>query len=160
MTAQNLIADLRSRINPAYENTPGTESHERRLCAEALEALLAALEWHPIKTAPRNKRVLVWSGQEMYCAHWAQHPMTGDEAWIVAEWGNQGDQALVRPTHWMQLPDAPNASPCGPRTAVEETTGVSPRPVEGTVIRKGHHDPANQKKTDRHGSDLLDISSA
>jgi len=35
-----LIDDLRSRINPAYAITPGTESYERRLCAEALESLL------------------------------------------------------------------------------------------------------------------------
>lgn len=39
-----LIDDLRSRINPAYAITPGTESYERRLCAEALESLLAAQE--------------------------------------------------------------------------------------------------------------------
>lgn len=38
-----LIDDLRSRINPAYAITPGTESYERRLCAEALESLLAAV---------------------------------------------------------------------------------------------------------------------
>ena len=35
-----LIDDLRSRINPAYAITPGTESYDRRLCAEALESLL------------------------------------------------------------------------------------------------------------------------
>lgn len=40
MTTQDLIASLRSRINPLYAATPGTESYERRLCAEALEALL------------------------------------------------------------------------------------------------------------------------
>lgn len=65
--------------------------------------------WLPIETAPHDKRVLVWSGQEMYCAHWAQNPMTGDEAWIVAEWGTDGDQALVKPTHWQSLPLPPNA---------------------------------------------------
>lgn len=41
MTPRNLIDDLRSRINPAYAATLGTESYERRLCAEALESLLA-----------------------------------------------------------------------------------------------------------------------
>ena len=65
--------------------------------------------WQPIDTAPHDKRVLVWSGQEMYCAHWAQNAITGDEAWIVAEWGNDGDQALVKPTHWRALPLPPNA---------------------------------------------------
>lgn len=41
MTPSDLIADLRSRINPAYAAQLGTESYERRLCAEALESLLA-----------------------------------------------------------------------------------------------------------------------
>ena len=41
MTPQDLIADLRSRINPAYSAQLGTESYERRLCAEAIEAQLA-----------------------------------------------------------------------------------------------------------------------
>ncbi len=36
-----LVADLRSRINPAYANQRGTESYERRLCAEAIEELVA-----------------------------------------------------------------------------------------------------------------------
>jgi hypothetical protein len=34
----SLIADLRSRINPTYAATLGTESYERRLCVEALES--------------------------------------------------------------------------------------------------------------------------
>jgi hypothetical protein len=36
-----LAADLRSRINPAYATQLGTESYERRLCAEAIEGLIA-----------------------------------------------------------------------------------------------------------------------
>lgn len=64
--------------------------------------------WRPIETAPKDKRVLVWSGQELYAARWAKNPYTNDEAWIVAEWGEDGDQALVRPTHWMPLPEPPN----------------------------------------------------
>ena len=41
MTPNDLIDDLRSRINPAYAAQLGTESYERRLCAEAIEALIA-----------------------------------------------------------------------------------------------------------------------
>lgn len=44
MTTQDLIHDIRSRINPAYACQPGTESYERRLCAEALEAQAAEIE--------------------------------------------------------------------------------------------------------------------
>lgn len=44
MTTSDLIDDLRSRINPAYANQLGTESYERRLCAEALEAQAEEIE--------------------------------------------------------------------------------------------------------------------
>lgn len=44
MTPSDLIDDLRSRINPAYAAQLGTESYERRLCAEALESLMAEQE--------------------------------------------------------------------------------------------------------------------
>lgn len=39
MTPSDLIDDLKSRINPAYAHQLGTESYERRMCVEALEAL-------------------------------------------------------------------------------------------------------------------------
>lgn len=69
--------------------------------------LVQAPQWRPIETAPRDQRVLVWSGAELYAAHWAKNPFTDDEAWIIAEWGDKGEQALVRPTHWMPLPLPP-----------------------------------------------------
>lgn len=69
----------------------------------ALEAWnTRADQWQPIETAPHDKRVLVWSGHEIYAANWVKHPITGDEAWCVAEWGD-GDQALVKPTLWMPI---------------------------------------------------------
>lgn len=44
MNIPDLIADLRSRINPAYADVLGTESYERRVCVEALEAQQAEIE--------------------------------------------------------------------------------------------------------------------
>lgn len=44
MTPQDLIDDLRSRINTAYAEQVGTESWERRLCVEALEAQADEIE--------------------------------------------------------------------------------------------------------------------
>lgn len=44
MTTDELIADLKSRINPGYAHQLGTESHERRQCVEALESLRAEVE--------------------------------------------------------------------------------------------------------------------
>lgn len=49
-----LIADLRSRINPAYATQPGTESYERRLCAEAIEALVQERDGLRIELADAN----------------------------------------------------------------------------------------------------------
>ena len=37
MSIDSLIQDLRSRINPAYAEHIGTESWERKICADALE---------------------------------------------------------------------------------------------------------------------------
>lgn len=64
-------------------------------------------DWKPIKTAPHDKRILIWSGQEIYCANWVQNPITGDEAWIVADLGVDGDRAIVKATHWRVLPVPP-----------------------------------------------------
>lgn len=44
MRITDLIADLRSRINPAYARTIGTESYERRMCVEAMESQQAEIE--------------------------------------------------------------------------------------------------------------------
>jgi hypothetical protein len=57
-------------------------------------------EWLPIETAPHDKRVLVWTGVQIYCAHWAQNPQTLDEAWIVADFGGEGERLIVRPLRW------------------------------------------------------------
>ena len=64
--------------------------------------------WKAIESAPHDRRILVWTGQEIYAARWAKNPYTNDEAWIVVTWGSDGDQALVKPTHWMELPPAPD----------------------------------------------------
>lgn len=44
------LDDLKSRINPFYADTPGTESFERRLCVETIEQLGSAI------TALRTER--------------------------------------------------------------------------------------------------------
>lgn len=41
MTPKELAADLRSRINPKYDNQKGCESYLNRGCAEAIESLIA-----------------------------------------------------------------------------------------------------------------------
>lgn len=78
MTPRDLIDDLRRRINPAYAATLGTESYERRRCAETLEAqadeidalrsrMLELLEilrrWEPDHASAEDRRTIV---QAMY----------------------------------------------------------------------------------------------
>ena len=41
MNIEELIADLRARVNPQYYDQVGTESYERHQCVLALESLLA-----------------------------------------------------------------------------------------------------------------------
>jgi hypothetical protein len=64
------------------------------------------MKWQPIETAPKDKRVLVWTGQEIYAAQWAKNVFTSDEAWLIVRW--EGYDILSRnATHWMPLPDPP-----------------------------------------------------
>ena len=44
MTPKELVKDLRSRINPLYAATSGTESYERRICAETIEELMMEID--------------------------------------------------------------------------------------------------------------------
>jgi hypothetical protein len=71
------LDELKSRINPAYENIQGTESYERRLCVEEIERLTAELAKHNpiIKTdeqCPHNHKSVGWD--EVTCL---------DCCWIV-----------------------------------------------------------------------------
>jgi len=63
--------------------------------------------WQPIETAPKDRRIILWTGREIYIGHWAKNVETDHEAWIIAEWGD-GDQAMTgAATHWMEAPKAP-----------------------------------------------------
>ena len=44
MTPKELVKDLRSRINPLYAATSGTESYERRICADTIEELMMEID--------------------------------------------------------------------------------------------------------------------
>lgn len=41
MTPENLMRDLRKRINPKYSQLVGSESYERKQCADTIELLIA-----------------------------------------------------------------------------------------------------------------------
>lgn len=58
-----LAADLRQRINPSYAAQRGTESYERRECAEAIEGLLAINA-----ELLESLRSLLWNNGKAECA--------------------------------------------------------------------------------------------
>ena len=60
-------------------------------------------KWQPINTAPKDKRILVFTGQEIYAAHWVQNIETEHEAWMIGEMEN-GDQAVVNAVSWCEIP--------------------------------------------------------
>ena len=71
--------------------------------ASDLNRELEAFGWKTIDSCPKDKRVLVWTGREMYVGEWVQNFLTGDEAFSICDLGN-GERALVKPTHWQDLP--------------------------------------------------------
>ena len=51
MNIDELIADLRARVNPQYYDQVGTESYERHQCVMALESLTARIDVLRIENA-------------------------------------------------------------------------------------------------------------
>lgn len=100
------LAFLKSVILSGEDWTDTCEKSQKSI-VEKLRAYQEQQEWKPIETAPKDKRVSVWTGQAVYAAHWAKNILTDDEAWIVAEFGDSGDQVLVRPILWKPLTAPP-----------------------------------------------------
>ena len=65
-----------------------------------------ALAWQPIATAPKDKRILVFTGQEIYAANWVKNIENDQEAWRVGYMTN-GDGLVVSALLWHDAPDAP-----------------------------------------------------
>ncbi len=130
MTDEKILEIARASLSPDeredFDRGRGSRQIEQ-LRAFAENVVRELYQWLPIETAPKDKRILVRSGQEVYAAHWAKNITTDDEAWIVAEWGTEGDQALVKPTHWMSLPETPNAVGNSAGTALSCQSGVAQR---------------------------------
>jgi len=82
--------------------------------------LIGGLGWQPIQTAPKSERILIWTGQTMYCAFWVKNFVDDHEAWAVAELGG-GDRLIAQATHWMPLPEPPNAELSRASTDLNET---------------------------------------
>lgn len=64
------------------------------------------MTWQPIETAPKDKRIIVWTGRERYVAHWVKNIETDDEAWMIGELCD-GNQAVVKAVLWHEAPALP-----------------------------------------------------
>lgn len=74
----------------------------------AIDEVLAD-EWQPIETAPHDRLVLLFcASRDMHVGGWVQNPWTGNEAFEIADLGEQG-RVIVHPTYWRELPEPPHA---------------------------------------------------
>lgn len=64
------------------------------------------MTWQAIETAPKNKPIIVWTGENKYIALWAENQKIGKTAWIVADLGD-GDRLIVQASHWHEAPENP-----------------------------------------------------
>lgn len=68
------------------------------------------MNWKPIETAPKDGAFIL--------AYWDEATYPHDienryeiVRWINGEWRNENDEDLIKPTHWMPLPDPPKENP-------------------------------------------------
>ena len=79
------------------------------------------MEWQSIETAPNDgTKVLLWVDGQVDIGDWlpAIHPWN-NSAW----WVESGQVTARNPTHWMPLPEAPNAKVSGAGTASARLPG-------------------------------------
>ncbi len=66
--------------------------------------------WWPIDTAPKDRRVLVWTGKNIYVANWVKNIISDHEAFMICDTGVPGYRVIVEPTHWKECPEQPAIS--------------------------------------------------
>jgi len=82
------------------------------------------MEWQPIRSAPKNKEgekdgpaIILWNEHDRTLCHgfWATFIEHGGLVTGWSFWSSTGRRRLIRPslrvTHWMPLPDPPDATP-------------------------------------------------
>ena len=58
------------------------------------------MAWQTIKTAPRDRLILLWAEDRCWVAWW--HNERSD--WVI-----DFEESIGPPTHWMPLPSSPHA---------------------------------------------------
>lgn len=87
------------------------DDFREHVCAVIQSAIDESLpKWEPIESAPRQGRVLVWTGKNIFTASLDKGHSTDEEAWVVPSgYASEAydDKIRVRATHWMPLPQPP-----------------------------------------------------
>lgn len=69
------------------------------------------MSWQPIETAPKGVRVLVFDGTDVFESSWGKVSHVPIYGWLNLHNGPEDVELLdPRPTHWMPLPEPPEAA--------------------------------------------------
>lgn len=75
-----------------------------------MEKLAATRKWMPIDTAPKDgTKFLAWWAHSAHSCRWGSGPYDRKTKTYVGGW-SIGMARDAKPTHWMPLPEPPNAS--------------------------------------------------
>ena len=77
---------------------------------EGFDARNHIMDWKSMASAPQSRRILLWTGVEMYAGHWAKNALDGTEAWVIARVGDDGEQIILpigAPILWTDAPALP-----------------------------------------------------
>jgi len=109
----DLLYMIRARIDSGKRKGAPQLTKDRRVLTKAEAEIVklraenaafkAALEWHSIDYAPKDRRILVKAPSgEIYVAHWVSNALTGDEAWLVSE-SIDGVQHIIYAVEWREI---------------------------------------------------------
>ena len=99
-------------LNIALAGRSGQSGDIETACKYTVEAIVHAIQsaerdtanriWEAISTAPRDgARIVVYDGKTVLMARWSEK---------FNDWINLSGVWAIQPTHWMPLPEPPNAN--------------------------------------------------
>ena len=103
-TVRRELEEARTEI----ANRAHTEE-QYRLRIEDLERQLAAYQWQPLETAPKNGDMFIaYQNGSVYECRWVEYPPDLDHRGS-AGFLDMTNDGIEYPTHWMPLPEPPKA---------------------------------------------------
>ena len=100
-------------LNRMGEKDLADIEREKSKAAVKVERIKSAAEWQPIETAPKDGTFIIlgYAGSHVSEGRWVSDPSRNH--WRETGWFDTDADVLCdhpgRPTHWMPLPEPPNA---------------------------------------------------